>query len=262
VNVVALVALGRSVEQEIPALAADLGVTAYEAGMMLRAPPPVIVLRSEDRTRTANVLEKLRSRGHDAVACDLESVVSSEHMFRPKSFRLDGESFIGTDRGEERRLSLDGVFAFVRATHSTRNEDTVIEQHRKISLGRTALTGGMVRTRTVEMERKRVTQEREPVLYVFRHDAAPWLLASTQMRYDGLAEAMKLSKIENFEVLLRILRERAPSAPFDTRLLSIRANPTVVSASPKRLSTSSSSTLDVLAHIVAIAQGRAARPYR
>jgi len=260
--VVAIVALARSVEEEAPKLAADLGVTAYEAGMMLRAPMPVIVLRTEDRARTLDLLGKLRSRGHDTVACDLSAVVSSEDMFRPRSFRFEGTDFIGSGSGEERRLPLANMFALVRANHVTRNEETVVSQERKVSIGRAALTGGLLTTKTTSKESRRVTNERESVLYVFRTDAAPWLLASTELRYDGLAEGMKLSKLENFEVLVEALRNGAPSATFDTRLLQARVSTTVASASSKHLSTSSSAATDVLAHIVAMSLSRNARPYR
>lgn len=262
-DVVALVALGRSVEEEAPRLAVDLGLTTYETGVMLRAPMPVIVLRTEDRARTIDLLGKLRSRGHDAVACELDAVISSEDMFRPKAFRIEAGDFIGIGNGEEHRLPLGAVTAMVRATHVTRTEDVVVERQRKLSIGRTALTGGLLATKTTEKESTRIKHEREPVLYVFRADAAPWLLASTQLRYDGLAQDMKISKMENFEVLVRLLRELAPSAAFDARLLSVRTvNTTVVAAGPKHLATSSSATLDVLAHIIAMSLARTTRPYR
>jgi hypothetical protein len=262
VDVVAIVTLSRSVEEEAPRLAADLGLTPYETGVMLRAPGPVIVLRSEDRTRATDLLGRLRARGHDAVLVELESVVSSDEMFRPKSFRFDGGDLVAIGQGAERRLPLADVFAFVRANHVTRTEETVVERKNKISLGRVALTGGILSTKTTTTESRRVVNERESVLYVFRSDAAPWLLASTELRYDGLAEAMKISKLENFEVLLRVLRERAPTAIFDARLIAVRANTTVVAASTTHLATSSATAIDVLAHIVAVSLGRAATPYR
>ena len=261
-DVVAIVALGRSVEEEAPKLAADLGLTAYETGVMLRAPMPVIVLRTDDRARTTDLLGKLRSRGHDAVACALDAVTSSDDMFRPKAFRVDAGDFVGIGHGEEHRLPLAAISALVRATHVTRTEDVIVERQRKIGIGRAALTGGLLGTKTVEKESTRVTHEREPVLYVFRVDAAPWLLASTQLRYDGLAQDMKISKMENFEVLVRSLRELAPAAAFDARLLSVRANTTVIAAGPKHLATSSSASLDILAHIVAMSLARTTRPYR
>jgi hypothetical protein len=262
VDAIAIVALARSVDEEAPRLAADLGVTAYETGVMLRSPGPVIVLRTEDRARAADLLSRLRSRGHDAIHVDLDTVVSSDNMFRPKSFRFDGADLVANGQGEERRLALADVFAFIRANHVTRTEDTVVERNHKISVGRAALTGGLLAKKTTTSETRRVVNEREPVLYLFRSDGAPWFLSSTELRYDGLAEQMKISMMENFEVLLRVLRERAPTAIFDARLVAVRANTTVVAASTTHLATSSSTAMDVLAHIVAVSLSRAARPYR
>lgn len=261
-DLVAVVALARSVEEEAPWLAGELGLTAYETAMMLRAPSPVIVHRGSDRARTNDLLGKLRARGHDAIACELAAVASSDAMFRPKSFRFEGSDFIGIGHGEERRLPLTDVFALLRANHVTRTEETVVEQNRSISIGRAAMTGGLLATKTTRKETRRVSDEREAVLYVFRSDAAPWLLASTQLRYEGLAEALRISKAENFEVLLRLLRERAPSAAYDTRLLAVRATTTVTATSATHLATSSAATLDVLAHVLAIWHSRSARPYR
>ncbi len=261
-DVVAIVALARSVEAEAPWLAAELGLTAYETAVMLRAPGPVIVHRGESRERTTDLLGKLRARGHDAIACELDTVVASDDMFRPKAFRFEGGDLIGIGNGEERRLPLTDIFALVRANHLTRSEQTVVERNRSVSIGRAALTGGILATKTRTTEKRLVTDEREPVLYVFRLDGAPWLLASTHLRYDGLGPDMKISKVENFEVLVRLLRERAAGAPYDARLLAVRPATTVVETSSTRTSTSSSSTLDVLAHLVAIWLGRTARPYR
>jgi hypothetical protein len=263
VDVVAIMGLARSVEDEAPLLAADLGLTAYEATVMLRAPMPVIVLRSKERARTLELLGKLRARSHDAVACDLDAVASTADMFCPKSFRFEVGDFIGVAKGEERRLPLTEVFALVRATHTTRVEDTVTNHETKLSIGRAAMSGGLMMTKTKTTESKRVADEREAVLYVFRSDAQPWLLQSMQLRYDGLGHEMRRSKIENFDVLQKTLRELAPSAPFDSRLLAVRASAgMVVMAGTKQITASSATAIDLLAHIVAMALGRDTRPYR
>ena len=74
---------------------------------------------------------------------------------------------------------------------------------------------------------------------------------------------MKVSKIENFEVLVNSLRAFAPEAPFDARLLAVRPAPgKVVASGAKHISASSSGAIDLLAHIVAMALGKASRPYR
>jgi hypothetical protein len=261
-DVVAIVALARSVEEEAPWLASELGSTAYETAMTLRGASPIIVYRGGDRARTTDLLGKLRARGHDAIACELEAVRSSDDMFRPKAFRFEGRDLIGVGSREERRLPLADVVALVRANHVTHTEDTVVERSRSLSLGRVALTGGMVATKTTRKETRRVSEEREAVVYMFGSDGDPWLLASTQLRYDGLGEALRISKTENFEVLLGRLRELAPSAAYDTRLLAVRANATVTSTSATHLATSSATALDLLAHLVALWHRRATRPYR
>jgi hypothetical protein len=261
-EVVALVSLGRNAEQEAPLLAADLGLTVYETAVMLRGAKPVIVLRSEDRNRTSDILSRLRSRGHDAVVLDLAQVTWSEGMFRPKTFRFEGEELVGFNHGVEQRLPLADVFALVRAVHTTESKEVITTTVSTPSLGRAAMTGGLKVTKTTERETSRVETMREPVLYVFRGTDTPWLLASQELRYETLGRDMQVSKAANFEVLIRLLRERMPTVPYATRLLQVRPAATVMNAGSKNLTMSSIHPLDILAHIVSSALNQQARPYR
>jgi hypothetical protein len=263
VDVVAIVALARNADDEAPVLAAELGLTVYEAALMLRAAPPIVVGRFDDRARALSLLAKLRARGHDTVACDVDAVVPSERMFRPRTFRFEGGDLIATGGGEERRLPSAGIVALVRATHVTRTEETATKNVRQFSLGRAAMTGGLVPIKSAAVESRRVVDEREAVLYVFRADAEAWLFGASGLRYEGLGAEMRRSQAENFEVLVRTLRDLAPIATYDARLLSVRSWPsTVLSASAKQLTASSSATIDLLAHLVAMTIAKSARPYR
>jgi hypothetical protein len=263
VEAVAVVALARSVDDEAPALAVDLALTIYETTVMLRAPMPVIVLRTEDRARAHDLVGRLRARRNEAFVLDLDDVVPSDRMWAPKTFRFESGDLVGSFAGEERRLALAGVFAFVRASHMTRTEQISTTVGRTISLTNAALTGGLHTTELSASETKRVEQEREAVLYVFHGDGAPWLLRATWLRYEGLAERMRVSKRENFEVLLATLRELAPAATFDARLAAPRAwASTVVAANAKHTSTTSAPTVDILAHVIAADLARRSNPYR
>ena len=258
-DVVAITALGRSIEEEAQSLAADLGLTAYETGVMLRGAMPIIVYRSDDRARALAVLERLRGRGHQAVAVDTSAIVASEQMFHPKRFVFEGADMVADGGGTSLRLIGGSTFAFVRAMHATRVEDTVTTSSRQFSMSRAALSGGLLMTKTKSSESVRVTQEREAVLYAFRNDGEPWLFRASALRYDGLGPRMQRSKVENFEVLLEVLRESSPQAPYDARLLAVRAVAnTIVTTSSNHLSASSSGTMDLLAHIVAAALRRGA----
>jgi hypothetical protein len=84
-----------------------------------------------------------------------------------------------------------------------------------------------------------------------------------QMRYEGLGQAMRPSRLENFEVLQQLLRSLAPNAPYDTRLLAIRvAASKVITQSPGHVSASSAATIDLMAHILTLSLSRAQTPYR
>ena len=258
-DIVAITALGRSIEDEALALASDLGLTAYETGIILRGAMPVIVYRSDDRSRALWLLERLRGRGHQAVAVDTAAIVASEQMFVPKRFALDGADMTAVGEGVEQRLAANSISALVRAMHATRVEDTITTSSRQFSIGRAALSGGLMTTKTKSSDSVRVTQEREGVVYAFRTDGEPWLFRASALRYDGLGARMQRSKVENFAVLVDVLRENAPQAPYDARLLAVRAAAsTIVATSSNHLSASSSGTMDLLAHIVAISLRRGA----
>ncbi len=268
VDVVAVVALGGTVESEAPLLAGDLGMTAYEAALMLRVPSPMQVLRTDDRARALDLLGRLRARGHQAVACDLEGVSTGDALEAVKSFRLEADAFVADaipstmGRGEERRLRWTDIVAIVRAIHKTRTERVSKSEEKKLSLGRAALTGGLLVSKSVTKETRTSNEEREQVLYVFPAMGAPWLLAETRLDYLGLGPELRPVKIENFGTLMRIVRERAINAAYDERLLLPRPGAERVRTLVRGHRTSSSAEgVDILAHLVAAAITRPS-PYR
>jgi len=262
-DVVALMALASSVEEEAPRLAADLGTTAYDAALLLRSPTPVPLLRTEDRARALDLVAKLRARRHDVVACETSAVVSSDAMTPVRSFRLDEEAFVVSAANESTSVAWADIVALVRAIHRTSNEHMEKSEERKLSLGRAAMSGGFLMTKTVTKTAKHTVEEREQVLYVFRQGGAPMIATISRTRYEGLAAALRPSQIENFNTLVRTLRERAPQALYDERLLAPRPGLDRLRAGTAgTVSASSSEGIDLLAHLIALAGTRAQRPYR
>jgi hypothetical protein len=263
VDIVALIALGTPVEVEAPLLAADLGSTPYETALLLRAPSPVPLLRTEDRARAIDLLAKLRGRGHDAVACDASAVVSSAAMTHVRSFVLEPEALrVSGASGQDDRVEWASAVALVRAVHRTRSESIEKNTSQKLDLGRAAMSGGMMVTKKVTTTTKHASEEREPVLYVFRQNGAPLLFEQSRTRYEGLGAELRPSQLENFATLVRVLRERAPYAAFDERLLAPRAgNDRIRAGAHGAVSSSTSDGVDLLAHLVAMAVSRTT-PYR
>lgn len=239
--VVAVIALGTPIEVEAPLLARELGVTPYEARLLLRASSPSIVLRTEDRPRALAVLAALRGRGHDTVACDANAVVATDAMVLVRSFVLEPDAIVDGNA----RLAFGAVTALVRALHSARIEASEKTTTNKISIGRAALTGGLLSTKKVTTERTRVAESREQALYLFSSSPTPWIAMATRTRYDGLGEPLRPSQLENFERFVAVLRERCPGAAFDDRLLAVK--------------NVDSHGADLLANLVALAVTRAPR---
>jgi hypothetical protein len=264
VDIVALMALATSVEDEAPRLAADLGSTTYETALLLRAPSPVPLLRTDDRARALDLLAKLRARGHHVVACDVAAVASSEAMIHVRSFRIDPDALSAVStKGEPQRVEWADIVALVRAMHRTRTEQVEKTAERKFSLGRAAMSGGVLMTKTVTKSTTHTNEEREQVLYVFRNGGVPLLVNQSRTRYEGLGAELRPSQIENFTTVVRVLRESAPRAPYDERLLAPRPGLDRVRAGASGATSSSSDAIDVLAHLIALASSRAGeRPYR
>ncbi len=205
--------LATSPEVEAPHLARETGLAIYDARVRLSQPPPIIVLRTPDETAGRALLANLRSRGHGASMRDEETVLEPTLV---RAFRFDAAS-----------LDVDGVaiayadmLALVRAAQSLRSETTKKTTERKLSPGAAILTGGLILSKKVTREEKRVARDREDILYVFTAGAS-WLVTEFGTSYASL-DAVAPTRRENFLRVVTDLRTRAPRALYDERLLARR----------------------------------------
>lgn len=259
--VVALTELATPLEAEAAALAADLGTTLYEERLHLLTGLPCVVLTTVDRGEAVALLAKLRARGHGAVACDASAVVGSEAMIPMRGFAFEPDAVVAG----EARLPYGEITALLRAMHRTSTETRGETKSRQFSAGKALLTGGLAFSKTVTKEEKSVAQASEQVLYVYRGGGAtPWLLRERGTSYAGLGARLSASSTQNFLTTIACLREKAPAALYDERLLNPRNASTRLSrsgtASASTLQTSSAGGVDLLAHLIALwnAKGRSA----
>ena len=243
---------------EVTALGPLLGRGAYELRLELSRPPPVVLLETTDVGLARSLLASVRGRGHGAVACDAASVTSSESMLRPKTFVLGSEAVTLSRPGTpDRQARYAELLALIVATHARQDETSEEVREKKLSLGRAALTGGLVRSKTSSVTRSATTVETERVLYALdRSGSGHALFCETRLHYSGLGAAMKKSSSESFTALVAELRARAPSARFDDRLLKSRTGSSLnlsrTSAS-RTLSTSNAADVDLAVHHLAVA---------
>jgi hypothetical protein len=255
VYVVAIAELNAPIEMEAAALASDLGVTPYEARLVLAPGLPAVVRRTVDKSRALDLLGRLRARGHGAIACDASAVVASDAMVSMRRFRL-GPMGISLGDAPSANLPYDDVLALVAAVHRRRTANEAEVRDRKLSVTRAVLSGGFVTTRTVTRETHATAEERDPVLYIFRRSGgAPWLLREHGTNWAGLDGPIGPSACDNFRTTVGLLRERMPGAVYDDRLVARRSAPERMaisgSTAATTVTTSSEAAIDLLAHLVA-----------
>jgi hypothetical protein len=244
--VVAVCGLATSVEQEAPILATEIGSTAYETRLRLSRGLPAIVLRTADQAAAVAQLGRLRARGHEAVACDEAAVASGERLVAVRNFRLGGDAL----EGDGASLPYSSMLALVRAMRPLRTDVTEKVAERRFRAGMAIATGGVVLTKKVTREVNRTERDKEDVLYVFTSGSAPWVLAERGLVYaslDGPAPTQR----ENFLRVVRELRDRAASVPYDERLLAFRPQNDEPDAAEREL--------DLHAHVLALALHSAAK---
>ncbi len=218
---VAITHLATSADEEASALAAELGGTAYEQRLRLAAGCPAIVLQTPDRDRAAEVLTRLRSRGHGAEACDDAAIVPLDSMVALRDFRFASDAIecVGTHGEPTDRVRYDDLLALVRLSDRRSEVTTTVEKQRSFSAARAIASGGLVVTKTTERASTTRSDSKEQVLALYRRAGRPLALRETSAHYDALGAERGPTTIVNFARAVDRIRALAPMAPYDDRLL-------------------------------------------
>ncbi len=206
---------------DLARLANDLGTTLYELKLTLGAGFPAVVLATVDATLAASALKTVEAHGHVAELCDRRNITASDAMTALRDFELEPDALLADASGE--RLPYDDMLALLRASHRTTTVRTEDVKERKFRPGMAIATGGLVLTKTTTREVTSRSETRQQVLYLFRRSGAPpMILRERTARYRGLGADLRPTSLENFATTVRHLRQRAPGAFYDERLMSGR----------------------------------------
>jgi hypothetical protein len=247
VFIVAITHLATAIELEAKALAAELGTVPYEERMKLIGGMPSLVLATPNAAAAHACLARLRGRGHAAVLISSDDVVRADAMLQMKRFAFDDAAAAGPYRGQfsgliandTERLPWGEITALVHATHRSVGHAAHVLTEKKFDAMRAVISGGLLMSKKVQRSVTTQAPEHEDVLYIFgRARSTPWILRERHAHYGGLGAAVTLSSHENFHLSVEAIRERAPRALYDERLVARRSTP---------------AEDDVFAHIIALA---------
>lgn len=245
---VAIVALGSHAEgPALAALAAELGTSAYDLRLALNAGLPAVVLITREATTADAAAEAITRHGHASVVCDRAKIIPSPQLTTLRHFELTARELVA-DRASGEATSLAELSVIVRGVHRSSQQSVEQVKERKLRPAMALATGGLVLSKTVTKDVTTTTSSREQVLYLFWRGARPpWLLRERAANYATLGPKMALASFENFATTTKRLRELAPAAAYDERLMNSR---------PIRGIGDGSEAVDILAHVLAQYLGR------
>lgn len=250
--------VGQADDADIQLIARHLGQVPYEVRLKVATSPPVALGPFRDLAQVQELVAELRDRGHGAVACDAEKVVSSETAKVARSFEFGADSLVVALRdGTEGALPYDELMVLVRAVCHRSEEITEETQTKRFSMMRTAMTGGLVRRAQRTSKTQSTTIETEQILYAYRQRGDGTVLFREQsLNFLGLGDRIGLTAVESFDRFVRALAERASAARLDERLVSEKRRGSTLTAASfgghSRVATSNQGETDLAAHLVAI----------
>lgn len=205
----------------LPSLAKALGITAYEARQRMIGGGPAVVACLADPYQTRDLAVNLSKAGISNRVVDASTVCDKGCQFIVRRFVL-GASSLRIEAGDGGSLTIpyEDIRLLLPAMDISGQAETKTVTERKLSLGKTLLSGGIPMTTKVSHQEEVRSEERRKLLFLFAGDRRPVVFSQDGMAYDGLGPAMKPSRELNFAFLLSELRGRAANAIWDERLLT------------------------------------------
>lgn len=208
----------RRVAGEPAVLAGVLGVTPYDARQQLHGAGPRVLATFADAGDARRLTAGLIEAGFDALHVDL-SAETVEVVPRTFTMRPGGIQVTSRD-GLPLAIRYDRIQVLLRGTRMLTEQHTEVTRKRKFSIERAVLTGGLIMTRTEKKAVTRTVDQREGFLYIRSAGVSAVELRESELLYDGLGALREPTRTGNFHRLATLIRDGAPQARWDDRLLS------------------------------------------
>jgi hypothetical protein len=214
-------------EAEVAKIIAETcGILVFEARQKIAGGGPMVLTSFADPARADALTAKLSQAGVPALVVDSEAVRNREQPFPVSRLVLGPQSLqIESFSGESRDIDYGAIELLLVATGiagQTQTTSTVSE--RKFSLGKTMLSGGVPMTKKVTTEVSVTEEERGEILWLYVRGDDPqgrtaMIFDRAALSYDGLGDAMQLTRDLNFNYLKTELQRLAPQASYDERMI-------------------------------------------
>jgi hypothetical protein len=202
-------------------IARTLGITAYEVKQRMLCGSPTVLVSYADPRQAQVLVNKLNLLGMNAFVVDAVEVRNRTGSIIVRHFKLN-ETSLRIETGDNRSAEIPyrKIDVLLPATSTVTISGTKTTTEKRFSLGKTLLTGGIPMFDKVTRQQEMTSEESKGVLYLYViNRREPVIFSQDGLTYEGLGEAMKLSRVMNFNVLLSELHRHSPGAAYDDRLL-------------------------------------------
>ena len=203
-------------------IADKTGMIVFEAQQKIAAGGPAVLATFADQTQAETLAVRLSEDEVPAFVVDTEGVRNESQPFLVCSFMLEEQALrLESTDGEICTIDYEAIELMLVATCSAgQAQATGTATKRKFSLGKTLLAGGVPMTKKVKGEETVVTPgERDETIWLYATKQTTVIFDRAVLNYNGLGDAIQLTRDLNFSYLKTELRRLAAKSRYDDRLL-------------------------------------------
>jgi len=202
-------------------IAEKMGTVVFEARQKISGGGPAVLASFADPQQAETLSAQLSQAEVPALVIDTAAVRSRNRQLDVGHFVLGPQALqIKLFDGELSEIDYGTIDLLLVAICSAGQRQTsTTEIERKFSLGKTLLSGGIPMTKKVKSEKIVNHEERDETLWLYVRGGATMVFNKGAMSYEGLGDAMQLTRDLNFTYLKNALRRLAPQAGYDDRLI-------------------------------------------
>lgn len=197
------------------------GRTLYEERQRIGHAFPRVVATCADRQAADLERAALAAAGVRAVVIDCNAIEHDAERLLIRRFALEPEALAAeTHDGRQVAVPYSSMSMLIRGVEIESQTTTVTTKKRKLSASRAIATGGLSTHKKVKQETTSHSERRGPYLLVYAPDKPTLTLRENTLVFSNLGDAKQASRAANFGWLIDQLRDRAPGAIYDDRLMT------------------------------------------
>lgn len=200
-------------------VAEALDLTPADVRPRTTGPGPWVLAVAADGEVLHKGAARLAHLGIKAVVCDPGLVPTDEDRILARSLSFTATHMVVTDSaGVTHECLWSALSLLQRGTRYTSTQQTTKTTQRKLSVGRTLLTGGLLFTKKEVVEETKTQESSERFVLLHRNDGEnDVMLYERRVNYQFLGPAMQASSFANLQSVVAAILARHP-VPEDSRV--------------------------------------------